>query len=50
MGVILYILLTGTPPFDGNTDAEILDNVSKLKYDLEVPEMKSANPLAKDLL
>lgn len=35
LGVILYILLSGTPPFYGNSDNIILDRVIKMKFDFE---------------
>ena len=31
-GVILYILVTAAPPFDGNDDKEIMENVKKQQY------------------
>ena len=29
IGIILYMLLSGMPPFDGRTDMEIIENVKK---------------------
>jgi calcium-dependent protein kinase len=34
-GVILYILLTARPPFGGESDKEIMENVSIGKYDIK---------------
>jgi calcium-dependent protein kinase len=31
-GVILYILVTAAPPFDGKDDKEIMENVKKMEY------------------
>ena len=33
-GVIMYILLSGRPPFPGDSDKEIMDKVALGKYDL----------------
>ena len=34
-GVILYILVTAAPPFDGENDRQIMENVKKMQYSLE---------------
>jgi len=36
IGVILYILLTGHPPFDGIDDKAIIKKVRHGKFDMEI--------------
>lgn len=38
IGCILYAMLTGVAPFDGDTDAEIIAKVRRGKYEVEVLE------------
>jgi calcium-dependent protein kinase len=35
LGVILYVLLSAAPPFDGEKDKDILKNVRAMKYSLD---------------
>lgn len=49
-GVILYMLLSGCPPFGGRTDEEVLKNVAKGKYSLEGEEWEGISEEAKDLI
>lgn len=50
IGVILYILLSGKPPFDGNDDKEIVNSVRIGTYSMSGPEWKSISNDAKDLI
>lgn len=49
-GVILYILLSGSPPFGGKTDEEIMKKVEKGVYSLSREEFKEVSPEAKNLI
>jgi calcium-dependent protein kinase len=33
-GVLLYILATAAPPFDGDDDKKIMENVRKMQFSL----------------
>ena len=35
LGVILFILLSGVPPFYGNNDKDILDMIKKKKFSFD---------------
>jgi len=50
LGVILYMLLSGTPPFDGFDDQSILQKVKIGKYSLEGESWELISNEAKDLI
>ena len=50
MGVVMYILLSGQPPFGGYTGKDIIRNVARGEYSLEGPVWDSISPEAKDLI
>jgi calcium/calmodulin-dependent protein kinase I len=49
-GVITYILLSGFPPFFGDTNPEIYKKVRKCDYQFEAPYWDNVSPEAKDLI
>lgn len=49
-GVILYILISGIPPFYGDTDMEILSRVKSGKFELDIPEFNGVSKSVKDLI
>lgn len=50
MGVILYILVSGIPPFNGKDDDEILKAVYKMVYTFDIPEMTKVSIALKELI
>ena len=50
IGVMLYIFLCGSPPFNGDDDQEITDNVLKGKYSLDGGRWRSVSEQAKKLI
>lgn len=49
-GVILFILLSGYPPFSGLSDKETLNKIRKGFFHLNWPEFKNVSPDAKELI
>jgi calcium-dependent protein kinase len=47
VGVILYILLSGTPPFDDNT---LFDQIRTASYSFQGQEWEGVSDEAKDLV
>lgn len=50
LGVIMYILLCGYPPFNGSTDDEIYDAIQAGNFEFPAAEWKDVSKEAKDLL
>lgn len=49
-GILLYIFLVGVPPFYGNSDVEILEQVKKGTIDYFHPSLRSISKEARNLL
>ncbi|CDI82111.1 CAM kinase, CDPK family, putative, partial [Eimeria acervulina] len=50
IGVIVYMLLSGTPPFAGKTDLEIILKIKRCCYSFEGDSWKGVSPLAKSFI
>lgn len=49
-GVIMYVLLSGKVPFNGNNDEEIISRVRTGVYSLDIPEFSKVSEEAIDLI
>ena len=47
---MLYILLSGRPPFDGEDDPQIIESVKKAELSFDEPIWSQISPLAKELI
>jgi calcium-dependent protein kinase len=50
IGVILYTILAGRPPFEGANELEIVSKVIKGVYELNIPELESVSKDAKNFI
>ena len=50
MGVVLFIMLSGKPPFGGKSNKEIIDNVLRGTYSFATPVWENISDVAKDLI
>lgn len=50
MGVVMYIMLSGKPPFGGRSNKEIIDTVLKGNYSFNSSVWNGISKLAKDLI
>jgi calcium-dependent protein kinase len=50
LGVIFYMMLAGTPPFNAKSDSEIYEKILEGKYQLPERKFKNVSEDAKNLL
>lgn len=50
IGVIMFIMLSGRPPFEGKNQLEIVKKVKTGIYDVNIPELENVSDEAKDLM
>lgn len=50
IGVLLYMLLSGNPPFNGNSDLAILEEVKRGQFQIEGGVWDDVSMTAKDLI
>ena len=50
MGIVLFIMLSGKPPFGGKSNKEIIDNVLRGAYSYSNPVWDNISAEAKDLI
>lgn len=49
-GAILFFLICGRPPFYGNSETEIYENIKKMKYEFPVDKISKISNEVKDLI
>lgn len=50
MGVVMFIMLSGKPPFGGRSNKEIIENVLKGSYNIQTSVWQNISEDAKDLI
>lgn len=50
MGVILYVLIGGFPPFQGDNATEVFQSIARCNYSMDFEEFKEASQDVKDLI
>lgn len=50
VGVMAYIILSGIPPFNGSSDADIMAAIKKGVFNFNAPVWKNISQLAKDFI
>ena len=49
-GIMMYILLTGIPPFDGESEEKIFESILEDDLNLDIPQLKNVSEPCKDLI